>query len=132
VWLATPANYGGELCQHLAGPPLDELVSQQVLTALEPAALELSLEAARHLEQERTDLDRLWQQRLERAVFETERAGRHYHLVEPENRLVARQLALCVGREIVGAAEVARGQKRASAISNPVSFQPTSRRRFVN
>lgn len=87
------ANYGGELCQHLAGPPLDKLVSQQVLTALEPAALELSLEAARHLEQERTDLDRLWQQRLERAVFETERAGRHYHLVEPENRLVARQLA---------------------------------------
>ena len=93
MWLATPANYGGELCQHLAGPPLDELASLQVLTALEPAALELSLTAAGHLEQERTDLDRLWQQRLERAVFETERSGRHYRLVEPENRLVARQLA---------------------------------------
>lgn len=42
---------------------------------------ELSLEAATHLERERADLDRLWQQRLERAAFETERAGRHYQLV---------------------------------------------------
>jgi hypothetical protein len=87
------ANYGGELCQHLAGPALDEFVSQRVLAALEPAALELSLEAAMHLEQERASLERLWQHRLERAAFETERAGRHYRLVEPENRLVARQLA---------------------------------------
>jgi hypothetical protein len=72
---------------------LDDFVTQQVLTALEPAALELSLEAAKHLEQERTELDHLWQQRLERASFEAERAGRHYRLVEPENRMVARQLA---------------------------------------
>ncbi|MGF1524144.1 MAG: hypothetical protein ACFBSF_17635 [Leptolyngbyaceae cyanobacterium] len=63
------------------------------MSALEPAALELSLEAARHLEQDRAELDQLWQKRLERAAFEAERAGRHYRLVEPENRLVARQLA---------------------------------------
>lgn len=88
------ADYGGALCQHLSGACLDELVSQQVLQALEPAALELSLEAATHLEQERTELDQLWQKRLERSAFEAERAGRHYRLVEPENRLVARQLAL--------------------------------------
>ncbi len=87
-------DYGGALCQHLSGACLDDLVSQQVLRALEPAALELSLEAATHLEQERTDLDQLWQKRLERSAFEAERAGRHYRLVEPENRLVARQLAL--------------------------------------
>lgn len=87
-------DYGGALCQHLSGACLDELVSQQVLQALEPAALELSLEAATHVEQERTELDQLWQKRLERSAFEAERAGRHYRLVEPENRLVARQLAL--------------------------------------
>lgn len=87
-------DYGGALCQHLSGACLDELVSQQILQALEPATLELSLEAATHLEQERTELDQLWQKRLERSAFETERAGRHYRLVEPENRLVARQLAL--------------------------------------
>jgi hypothetical protein len=38
-------------------------------------------------------LDHLWQKRLERAAYVAERAGRHYRLLEPENRLVARQLA---------------------------------------
>lgn len=86
-------DYGGERCQNLSGACLDEHISQQVLRALEPAALELSLAAAIHLEKDRCELDQLWQQRLERASFEAQRAGRHYHLVEPENRLVARQLA---------------------------------------
>ena len=66
---------------------------RRVLTALAPAALTLSLEATAHREQERRDLDRLWQQRLERAAYEAERAARHYRLIEPEHRLVARQLA---------------------------------------
>ncbi len=86
-------SYGGEECQHLAGPPLDEFVGRRVLEALEPAAVELSLEAAKHVESEREELDRLWQKRLERTAYEADRAGRHYRLLEPENRLVARQLA---------------------------------------
>lgn len=87
------ADYGGQVCQCLSGSCLDEYVSEQVLAALRPAALELSLAAATHIEQDRSELDKLWRQRLERASFESERSGRHYHLVEPENRLVARQLA---------------------------------------
>jgi hypothetical protein len=75
------------------GEPVDAFVSQWVLTALEPAALALSLEATAHLEEERRALDQLWQQRLERAAYEAERAARHYRLIEPEHRLVARQLA---------------------------------------
>lgn len=86
-------DYGDERCQGLSGPCLDEYVVEQVLRALEPAALEVSLAAAEHLEKDRSELDTLWQQRLERAHFEADRAGRHYRLVEPENRLVARQLA---------------------------------------
>lgn len=86
------SDYGAEPCQQLAGPCLDRWVGQQVLAVLEPAALELSLEAAQHLERERTELEQVWRQRLERAAYEVERARRQYHLVEPENRLVARQL----------------------------------------
>jgi hypothetical protein len=51
------------------------------------------LEETTRLEQERQALDRLWQQRLERAAYESEGAARHYRVVEPERRLVARQLA---------------------------------------
>jgi DNA invertase Pin-like site-specific DNA recombinase len=85
-------DYGAELCQHLAGPGLDRFVSRQVLAAMEPAALELSLTVAGQIERERAELDRLWRQRLERAAYEVARAERQYQLAEPENRLVARQL----------------------------------------
>jgi DNA invertase Pin-like site-specific DNA recombinase len=85
-------DYGGAVCQYVAGPALDQFVVQQVLAALEPAALELSLAASQQLERERADLDRLWQQRRERAAYAAERAGRQYRLAEPENRLVVRQL----------------------------------------
>ena len=85
-------DYGGAVCQYVAGPCLDQFVSQWALAALAPAALELSLAAAQHLERERADLEQLWRQRRERAAYEVERAARQYHLCEPEHRLVARQL----------------------------------------
>jgi DNA invertase Pin-like site-specific DNA recombinase len=85
-------NYGGPLCQHVPGLCLDSFVSEQVLVALEPAALALSLAAAEQVEQERTALLEHWQQRRERAAYEADRAARQYQAVEPENRLVARTL----------------------------------------
>lgn len=86
------SDYGGEICQSLTGEPLDRFVTEKVLQALAPASLELSLEAAGNLERERVHLEQQWQHRLERAEYETARAQRQYSLVEPENRLVARQL----------------------------------------
>ena len=86
------ACYGEPECQSLAGARLDALVTEQVLAALRPAALELHLAAAADLEQQRQALHQNWQQRLERARYEAERAARQYRLAEPENRLVAREL----------------------------------------
>jgi Recombinase len=57
-----------------------------------PAALELSLKAIETVQRERQRLSRHWEQRLERASYEVERAERQYQAVEPENRLVARGL----------------------------------------
>jgi hypothetical protein len=85
-------DYGEPLCQSLAGFPLDQLVSDWVLKALEPAALEISLQVAQDLEAERRQLHHQWAQRLERARYQAERAFRQYTAVEPENRLVARTL----------------------------------------
>jgi hypothetical protein len=51
------------------------------------------LVAADDLHQQRQHLDQNWRQRLERARYQAERAQRHYRAVEPENRLVARELA---------------------------------------
>jgi DNA invertase Pin-like site-specific DNA recombinase len=88
-----PANYGtGRPCQHIAGPALDRYVTAQLLDAVAPAALEVSLAAAAQAEAERAELDTLWCQRLERARYAADRARRQYQLAEPENRLVVRQL----------------------------------------
>ena len=85
-------HYAGPLCQSLAARPVDEVVEALVLRALEPSALELSLAVASDLEQERAREEKLWQQRLERAHYDVERARRQYDAVEPENRLVARTI----------------------------------------
>ena len=86
-------NYGtGGSCQHIAGPALDAWVTGQVLAAVAPAALEVSMAAAAQAEDERAALDKLRRQRLERARYAADRARRQYQLAEPENRLVTRQL----------------------------------------
>ena len=84
--------YAEKPCQYIKGSPVEELVEEKVLRVLEPAALELSLQAAENIQQEQDRLHQNWQQRLERARYETERAKRQYDAVEPENRLVAREL----------------------------------------
>jgi len=85
-------TYGQPRCQQMAARSLDDHVVAQVLSALAPAALELSVTAARQIEGRRAEVDRIWRQRLERADFICDRARRQYQLAEPENRLVARQL----------------------------------------
>jgi DNA invertase Pin-like site-specific DNA recombinase len=85
-------DYGEPICQSLSGQRLDDLISSHVLTVLQPAALELHLEAAADLQQERQRLHQHWRQQLERVRYETERAARQYQAVEPENRLVTREL----------------------------------------
>ena len=86
------STYDAPFCQTLSAPPLDALISRLVLEAVQPAALEVSLAVAADVEAERAAVEKHWQQRLERAGYQAERARRQYDAVEPENRLVARTL----------------------------------------
>jgi DNA invertase Pin-like site-specific DNA recombinase len=86
------SDYAASQCQQLAAPCVDGHVTALLLAAMAPAALEVSLAAAGQAEAQRAQVDRIWRQRLERAGYAAERARRQYQLVEPENRLVARQL----------------------------------------
>jgi hypothetical protein len=85
-------DYGEPVCQTLKAAPLDTMVEQLVLAALEPAALQASVLAAGELQRERATLEAQWQHRLERAAWQAERTRRQYDATEPENRLVARTL----------------------------------------
>jgi DNA invertase Pin-like site-specific DNA recombinase len=80
-------------CRHqFLGAELDRAVAAEVLRALAPGAVELSLAATEEVLRDRTGIERHWQQRLERARLSAERIERQYQAVEPENRLVARTL----------------------------------------
>lgn len=81
-----------QTCYGLTAAVVDQLLTQQVLRALEPAALELSCQAMETIERDRARLDKHWKQRLEQAGHEAKDAERRYRAVDPENRLVARTL----------------------------------------
>lgn len=79
-------------CQEVRALGLDEEIEQIVLEALAPDQIALALLALEQLELEYRTLRQQWQIRVERAIYEAERARRQYNEVEPENRLVARNL----------------------------------------
>lgn len=85
-------DFRSDRCQSLSGKQLDELVTDKVLKILKPASLEISLIAAEDVDKQQRQLDENWKQRLERVQIEVDRAHRQYQLVEPENRLVVREL----------------------------------------
>jgi len=80
------------MCQSFIAGGIDDAVVETFLDAVQPAGLEATLAALRNLEQERQAMDRQWQLRVERARYEARLAQRQYDAVDPDNRLVAREL----------------------------------------
>ncbi len=113
-------DYGEPRRQALVGQVRDDWVSTQVLRALEPAALEISLRVAADLEGERQHLHQHWQHRLERAQYQVERAARQYQAVEPEHRLVARTLERQWEEALAAEAALQADYARFQAVQPPV------------
>ena len=89
-WEAT--SYGGRQCQSISARPVDDRISELVLEAVSPSAIDVSLQVAEDIELERQQAHQGWKQRLERADYDIMLARRRYEAVDPDNRLVARTL----------------------------------------
>jgi DNA invertase Pin-like site-specific DNA recombinase len=85
-------DYGGDFCQSLSGESLEAFVVERLMQVVEPASLEVSLAAVEDIQRERERLHTHWQQRLARSSHEVEVARKSYAAVDPENRLVAKEL----------------------------------------
>ena len=85
--------YGEPACQQLKAQPLDNEVVRLAMQALEPSALSVSCQVANDVQQQREASETLWNQRLERAAYEAERAARQFHAVEPEKGAVVKKRA---------------------------------------
>ncbi len=106
-------RYGEPICQHFTAGHVDQAVVNAFLEVIEPARIEATLATLEQLEQQRQASDRLWQQRIERSQYEAERAHRQYGRVEPENRLVARELETQWNAALQAVEEVKRAYAQA-------------------
>jgi len=86
------SQFASKTCQFTRGDGVDAAVARIFLEAMQPAQLQVSLATLEQVEARAQQIDRQWRLRLERARYEAELAQRRFFTVEPENRLVARNL----------------------------------------
>lgn len=112
---ATFRRLGGSRCQTLRGQRIDAAVTRALLTAIQPAQLELSIATLEQVEKRQSQIERQWQLRLERAQYESDLARRRLLAVEPENRLVARTLEKEWNEKLEAVAAVEKAYAKARA-----------------
>jgi DNA invertase Pin-like site-specific DNA recombinase len=109
-------------CTTVPAPAIDKAISLRFLQSMQPAELELSIQVIDNLLQEEDATDKSWKLSLERATFDAERAERQYQLVEPENRLVVRNLEIRWNEKL---AEVSRIKEEYDRYLLLRSWRPT-------
>jgi hypothetical protein len=76
----------------LPAKPLDDAISERLLTAVTPLTIKLALAALTNLEERDKLISAQWHRRIERARYEADLAERRYEESDPSNRLVASTL----------------------------------------
>ncbi len=85
-------DHGEAVCQRVPGAGVDQAIGALLVEAVNPVALEVTLQVQRELQSRLEEADRLRHAQVERAQYESELAQRRYLRVDPDNRLVADSL----------------------------------------
>jgi excisionase family DNA binding protein len=85
-------QHGGVDCQVVGGKRVDQMVVDVFLEATMPCAADAARLANEEAHRESEALRLYWAHQIERMQYEAQRAERQYMAVEPENRVVAREL----------------------------------------
>lgn len=107
-------EFAQRACQSIPGAAIDEAVSDVVLEAVSPAALDVALEVFEELRTRKAEVDRLRRARVERAREEADLARRQFMLVRPENRLVADHLEQQWNQKLAQTSEAEEEYRRTS------------------
>ena len=83
---------GGVYCLGFGGDRVDRRITEEVLQAISPLAIEASLQAIDRLTNDEDDRRHVLQRRLEQLQYDARRAFEQYNEVDPRNRLVADEL----------------------------------------
>jgi DNA invertase Pin-like site-specific DNA recombinase len=122
---------GGRTCQFARGDGVDAAVARLFLEALQPAQLEVSLATLEQVEEQARQVERQWRLRLERAGYEADLARRRFLAVEPENRLVARNLEKDWNEKLAAVEKLQREQDALGLGAAP-RLGPEERQRILN
>jgi hypothetical protein len=79
-------------CITFAGLGLDEAMSREIMTVLEPAAIEAAVLAAEQETLQQDEIISVLQREWEAARYSARRAEKQYEATDPDNRLVASEL----------------------------------------
>jgi excisionase family DNA binding protein len=83
---------GAGVCQSFGACRLERAVEELLLASLAPLGMEAMVHTARLHTQDNQAQRVQWEQKIERARYEVQLARRQYDSVDPQNRLVAREL----------------------------------------
>jgi hypothetical protein len=83
---------GEPRCITFAGLSLDEAVSREIMTVLEPAAIEAAVLATEQEQLQQNEIISALKRELEAAQYAARRAEKQYDTTDPDNRLVASEL----------------------------------------
>jgi len=83
---------GEPRCITFAGLSLDEAVSREIMTVLEPAAIEAAVLATEQEQLQQDEIISALKRELEAAQYAARRAEKQYETTDPDNRLVASEL----------------------------------------
>lgn len=85
-------RYGDPVCNRASARQVDGLAATLFLRVVNVGTVALSFACDEKLDREAEQLDRGWQQKLQRLAYEANLARRRYEAVDPANRLVAHTL----------------------------------------
>ena len=86
------AQSGAAVCQSFGACRLERAVEELLLASLAPLGMEAMVRTAQLHAQDNQAQRVQWEQQIERARYEVQLARRQYEAVDPQNRLVAREL----------------------------------------
>jgi hypothetical protein len=81
-----------QACLSVPAGPLDQSITERLVSAITPVTIGLALAALTNLELRDHEIRAQWRMRIERARYEVDLAERRYEAVDPANRLIAATL----------------------------------------
>jgi DNA invertase Pin-like site-specific DNA recombinase len=117
-------------CASLDGSSIDALVVAAFFAAIQPAELDALEALLAQRQQERAQLERHWEQQIQRATYEAHLARRRYEAVDPENRLVAGELERRWEERLVALRETRETAERFSQETETPALDPEVRRQL--